>query len=501
MTVNFIPNDPAAGSAAPAIREIAPRPNRPATRSGFIYGGAAPQGTAAPGTAQFLFWQAREAAIAAVLAFEASSGPHKAWQGNRKRLPLLQDTGVDLNAYYDRASFSFFHQQVGNRPFYSGASTDVVSHEVGHGLLDSIRPDLWDANFLEVGAFHEAFGDCMALLTALGDKETRQQLLAVAPSLSKRNFVESTAEELSKAIGLAFPGHNAAEPRHAFNSFKYQIPDTLPDDGPPGALINEVHSFGMLFSGPFWDLIANMFAAKPQKTEATLLATAQAAGRILIAGVKNAVLTPRFIQSVGRAMTLADQSLNNGANRDLIRQAFARHDVALGTNALLAPSTSLDGAAPRGAVLSAATRKDLLRRMGSVRGARLNASAADMFGTPMVSAVHVRPVSLSGLDSRLKGVVAMAADPVMVGASGTRAAVMGAMPHPADTDSEVQAFVGSLLAHHRIRLAKPVKSALASATHPDHTTHAVTTVGGKKVLRRIRFSCACHPNCGWLPHH
>ena len=306
---------------------------------------------------------------------------------------------------------------------------------------------------------------------------------------------------MSKAIGLAFPGHNAAEPRHAFNSFKYQIPDTLPDDGPPGALINEVHSFGMLFSGPFWDLIANMFAAKPQKTEATLLATAQAAGRILIAGVKNAVLTPRFIQSVGRAMTLADQSLNNGANRDLIRQAFARHDVALGTNALLAPSTSLDGAAPRGAVLSAATRKDLLRRMGSVRGARLNASAADMFGTPMVSAVHVRPVSPSGLDSRLKGVVAMAADPVMVGASGTRAAVMGAMPHPADTDSEVQAFVGSLLAHHRIRLAKPVKSALASATHADHTTHAVTTFGGKKVLRRIRFSCACHPNCGWLPHH
>jgi 3-hydroxyacyl-CoA dehydrogenase len=40
------------------------------------------------------------------------------------------------------------------KTFFSGASTDVVSHEVGHGLLDSIRPELWDAPFLEAGAFH-----------------------------------------------------------------------------------------------------------------------------------------------------------------------------------------------------------------------------------------------------------------------------------------------------------------------------------------------------------
>jgi Zn-dependent metalloprotease len=47
-----------------------------------------------------------------------------------------------------------------------GASTDVVAHEVGHGLLDSARPDS-STSILEVGAFHEAFGDCIAMLTAL----------------------------------------------------------------------------------------------------------------------------------------------------------------------------------------------------------------------------------------------------------------------------------------------------------------------------------------------
>ena len=66
-----------------------------------------------------------------------------------------------------------------------------------------MRPDFFEVNFLEVGAFHEAFGDCIAILTALGDLETRQKLLAVTTDLRKRNFVESTAEDLSN-------GHPAA---------------------------------------------------------------------------------------------------------------------------------------------------------------------------------------------------------------------------------------------------------------------------------------------------
>src|SRR5262249_14753293 len=151
--------------------------------------------------------------------------------------------------------------------FFSGASTDVVAHEVGHGLLDSIRPDFFEVNFLEVGALHEAFGDCMAILTALTDQDTRVHLLAQAPDLRKTNFVASTAEDLAEGIRRFKPTHNAAEPRHAFNKFQFQIPSTLPPDGGPGKLINEVHSFGMLFSGCFWNLIATIFGASASKNE------------------------------------------------------------------------------------------------------------------------------------------------------------------------------------------------------------------------------------------
>jgi len=494
MPINFIPNDPDAGPTAPGIRSQPARPNRPAGRSGFTLSGAVPQGTFAPGTPQFLFWQSREAATAAVEAWEASSGPHTKWQGNRSKLPILPDAGIDLNAFYNRASFSFFHKTLGAETFFSGESTDVVAHEIGHGLVDSIRPDFFSVNFLEVAAFHEAAGDCVAILTALNDLDTRKKLLAVTTTLKKKNFVESTAEQLSRAIGIAFPGHNASEPRHGFNSFQYQLPQTLPSHGGPGALINEAHSFGMLFSGCFWNLVVNIFAAASAKTPASLLTAAQTAGKILIAGTRGAPITPRFLQSVGRAMVLADQSLHNGANRDRIRAAFKSHNILLGADAMVAPSIDLAGPPPKGAALSAATKRDLMTRLGASKGAKLVTRAVREFDTPMVSVAHTDTVALSAI-AGLKGVVAEVHQPVLVGASGRTAAVMGSMPHPENTQAEVIAFVKTLVEHDRIDLGRKKKSATArgmvagGGPIPDHITHVIRRVGGKRVLQRVRFLC------------
>ena len=113
----------------------------------------ATENTYAPGTSGFVYWQCREAALAAVVGWEGAAGNFSRWQGNRRTIALRQDAGVDLNAYYDRASVSFFHMAIQGTTYFSGASTDVVAHEVGHALLDSIRPQLWAAAFLEAGRF------------------------------------------------------------------------------------------------------------------------------------------------------------------------------------------------------------------------------------------------------------------------------------------------------------------------------------------------------------
>jgi fungalysin metallopeptidase (M36) len=497
MPINFIPNDPSAGSTAPALRVQPKHANRPASRASFTFSNTFNEGKFAPGTQGFLYWQCREAALGALDAYELVAGNLTRWQGNRRTLPIRQDAGVDLNAYYDRSSFSFFHRAIGGTPFFSGASTDVVAHEVGHGLLDKIRPDLWDAPYLETGAFHEAFGDCMAVLTGLADRDTRRKLLAATTTLKKKNFLESTAENLSEGIRRLDPSHNAAEPRHAYNSFQFQIPETLPFDGGPGELINEVHSFGMLFSGCIYDLIAAIFASRTNRTEASLLTSAKTAGSLLIAGATSAIITPRFFQSVGRAMVLADEEQNAGDNRDRIRGAFERHGIMLGANALLAPTAVLEGGAPRlgrTPTVAPATRRDLATRLGVRPGARASLSVTEMLGRRFAHVVHTQDVPLGAIDKRLRGVSMPLAIPVIVGESGGRAAVIGPMPEVISAEREVQSFAASLLQHGQIETAT-ARSVAAVASRGRRAaaqpTHRVTSAGGKKVLVRVRFQCGC----------
>jgi hypothetical protein len=501
MTINFLPNDPLAVGALP-MRQKAPRPNRPANRAGFTFTNAAAEGQFALGTPELLFWQCREACLAAVEAFESFAGNLTQWSPfvtNPRRLSVFQNAGLDLNAFYDRDSVSFFEFTTGNKTTLGGQSTDVVSHEVGHAFLDSLRPELFDDGFvIEIGAFHEAFGDCMALLTGLSDLETRKAVLASAQGLRGTNFLETLAEDLSDGI-LREKGaqHPASKPRHALNTFKWQLPSTLPPIGPPNVMIGEIHSFGRIFLGCFYDTISNIFNTGPAKTEAALLKAAVTAAKLLVAAAQAAPLANRFFRSVGRSMILADQQQNNGANRDAIRQAFQGHNIALGTAAMLTPTTALSGtlAHPRaaaGPTLSAAARKDLMNRMSAKAGEKMAVTAVDLFGQRLTQVQHRREVPLGKISKKLSGVVCYAGESALLDAVDGRAAVVGALPEENATVDEVSAYVKTLIAHDRIAYGDK-KSAVSSkdASH----THVVRREKGKKVLRRIRFLCGpgiCH---------
>ena len=491
MPIRFIPNDPMAGAGAPPPRLKAPLKDRLAGRAGFALHDPEPEGVHPPGSPGFLFWQCREAALLTLQTWERHGGSLRTWQGRRRRLDLVQNAVRQLgrpsqpNAFYDRTGFLFFESTRSGKTTLAGASTDVVAHEVGHGLLDTIRPDLWDTPFLEVNAFHEAFGDCLSLLVALGDSPTRSALLKVG--LGKRNFVETTAEDLSDAIRRIDPRHNAAVPRRARNTLTWQLPTTLPADGGPGLLINESHSFARVFTGCFWDLLRNLLGSG--RTSAALEAATHTTATLLVRGAATAPEDARFFQAVGRAMVLADEDLHGGRHHTAIRNAFAAHGIALGSNAMLAPVAELDGPSPtRGGPrsLSPATRRDLKDRLGAGAHARMVVRRRDLGGESVVQAVHQREVPLGGLSPRLKGVVALAPEGVLVGGSGRRAAVLGAMPDASATTDEVESFVDSLLTHERIDFGKKHVAPRRPVTWH---SHAIRPRGGRRVLTRTRFAC------------
>lgn len=489
MAMNYIPNDPRATAASTPISHT-PRNDRPASKAGFNYFGGSPEGRYAVGTPEFLFWQCSEGALAAMEAWDELDGPLNRWVNGRQHLDLRQNQGVRLNAFYDRRSVQFFQFNVGSATAFSGASVDVVAHEVGHGLLDAIRPDLWDSPFLEVGAYHEAFGDCVALLAAVQDSRQRSSLLAELPDLWGENFIETTAEELSAGIRAVDSTHNAARPRHAFNYYNWQLPSTLPIDGGPGELIAEEHSFAQVFTGAFWDLIILLFQAGAA-TSARLEDAARTAGRLLVAATPVAPEKARFFQSVGQFMVLADQDQNGGDNEDLIRTAFAWHGMELEAT-MLAPTSALAGSMARaGAVsrrMSAGARGDLAQRLGAAPGEKLRMVDCKVGARRFVKAVHERAVSLGSVHPSLRGISVLAPEPVLLGRSGARAVVLGAVPEAAQTHDEVRCYVKSLLKRNRIDLGR--KKGAAPEVYD--LTHAVKEVGGRRVLKKLRVNCCDH---------
>jgi hypothetical protein len=528
MSINFIANDPAvAGTQA---QQIAASPDRPAGSVTFTVTPLPAEQVYSVGTDDFVAWQAREAALRALQTFENFAGPLKGWTGKptRKTLGLLPNDGQDLNAFYDRASVSFFSFPLGGgRTVFSGASTDVVAHEVGHAILDALRPDLWDVDMFEVPAFHEGFGDCIAIMTALADRDIRINLLAASPQLDTPNFVEGTAEELSLAIGIAVsPNHNAALPRRAMSTFQWALPQSLPDDGKPGVLINEIHSFGQLTSGCYYQLIREIFLAG-SGGEAGLLQACQVATRLLAQAAAEAPIRPRFLETIGRTMILADQNMFAGANAAHIRKAFQHHGIALSVTNFLAPRVSLTSAsakkpqaAGKGAKLAALTApaRRLLHSVLEVAAEqKLTRSAFTVAGDETAQVMAYRTVDLTGLSEALANVKSHNPYSALVGSSGGSPAVLGAVDPAAVISNEVRSYVATLIRRGQVDLTRPgkAKSAPKAArrkaakagskgrkktkrgagylSEKDRPTHVLRRQGTEVVLERISFACGCHP--------
>lgn len=97
-----------------------------------------------------------------------SLGRPFSWQ-KVTELDVNPSAGKLWNAYYDRRGLRFFSNQdnLNQRLVHTASAGKIVYHETGHAILDSIRPDLWNYTNFEVWAFHEAFGDLLALFCTL----------------------------------------------------------------------------------------------------------------------------------------------------------------------------------------------------------------------------------------------------------------------------------------------------------------------------------------------
>jgi len=256
-----------------------------------------------------------------------------------------------FNAYYDRNGLNFFYDtdDIKHKVVYTSESVDISAHECGHACLDAVQPDFFNTLFSEVPAFHEAFGDCSAILTTLTDDNVRKAFSKLRDPLNESNFVSRLAEEMGHAIFSRYGKDRSSEQslRDAINEFKYKDPKTLPDKGPATTLTREGHSFGRVFVGAFYGSFARIYQelAKEVSEDRALMQAHDSIGQIFASSVLGATVTPFLYRELALGMLNADQRLFQGKYREAINNAFVDKEILSSTAASSLDKNSQSGSA------------------------------------------------------------------------------------------------------------------------------------------------------------
>jgi hypothetical protein len=429
-----------------------------------IEGAAVPPGVYAKGTPQFRYWTAAEA-LRRGADFWAPLLGVKQWEPGAV-LGVSLDKGVDLNAYYDRTELAFFHETLDQVTYYSGESPDVVCHEMGHACLDAHRPQLFDAPFIEAGAFHESFGDMSAILSALQLPSVRAAALAAVKSY-KSSQLSRCAEQLGAAIRKV--NNTAVDSdclRNAFNAFKYVDPQTLPDSAPATELCAEVHSFSRIFTGAFYEILCGMLNIRSNSpTQADLASVAKDFAQLLVDATAAAPVQPHYFGQVASHIIDADSARFAGKYRSALTATFVRR--------LIIPKTAVSALAMHKVPSAAAVRLAMAARPET----------------------QLQTVTLSAQEFGLEGkalvvVAPFEQKPFMSAAAGLAHKYTG--PHA--VEQATHRFVKMLFAHNRVDTESGTKKAGVTASTPRdklRKTHVVIKTGERLKLTRRLFHCGC----------
>lgn len=293
-----------------------------------------------PGTPEFQQVQSFVSANLALNMFEKALGRKIPWSFEGP-LQVHPHAGEGFNAFYARQmhSINFFDglDPVAGKTIHGSESLDVTSHEVGHAILDALKPGLmsWFSG-IEGPSFHESFGDITAMLTSLQQESVVDQVVAeTGGNLRKPNIVARLAEEMSNGLNHAMLHSSMGEDwvmRDANNDLKYQDPATLPKQPSfsMDELFAEPHSFSRVFTGAFWDVLCNVndrFLKDSGDPKKALIQTRDAMTELMARTLDLSPNRMKRMSQVSQAMLEADQRYFQGRFQSEISQAMQARNL------------------------------------------------------------------------------------------------------------------------------------------------------------------------------
>jgi hypothetical protein len=446
-----------------------------------------------PSSSEFLYWNAASALARGINFWNPLLPSGTQWSAAQQPLQVELDEGVDFNAFYARDNgLNFFHGEVNKvQPpvtVFSAESPDVVCHELGHGILDAVKPELFDAMSIEVAAFHESFGDMSSMLCALQIPSMRKFVLdQTGGHLNTNSRLSQLARQLGEAIRVQINPDAVDDDclRNACNKLFYHDPSSLPPSAPATQLSSEPHSFSRVFSGGFLDALAGMFQIGPAGSVADdsdkLRAISVEMGKLIIEGVRLASVGPGFYSQVAAGMIQADQTLNGGRYRAALTSSFVQRGI-LSPSAAVSLLRELQEHGGQGFGVS-----------GLAPGARHLQFEGDNEGYKK-TAKDAPALPLRALATRF-GItlhVHMPAEPNRFAVAA--AALAGGSEKTFSPEEDARSFVEDLIQLDRISRENapgvwPAEFSAPGEAGPSRRTHHLVKEDGKTVLKRHHFIC------------
>ncbi|MCU7849378.1 MAG: hypothetical protein KZQ89_15595 [Candidatus Thiodiazotropha sp. (ex Lucinoma kastoroae)] len=173
------------------------------------------------------------------------------WAFNGGRLLVLPHAGYWENAFYDRSTgglhFFYFEDVKTGELIFTCLSHDIVTHELGHAVLDGLKPYYNEVTSPATAGFHEYFGDAIAMRSSL----TMREVVVAAvgrnyKGLEDGNFISRIAAQFGEAV---YGRADRSYLRSARNT------KTMKDVNS----VFEEHEYSQVMTGAFYDYLLKAY--------------------------------------------------------------------------------------------------------------------------------------------------------------------------------------------------------------------------------------------------
>lgn len=260
-----------------------------------------------------------------------------AWNSktNKEKLMLHPRAGVTANAYYSRSQravkFFYFTPSRATYPVFTCRSLDIVSHEMGHAILDGLKPGWLGSmgNPPQTGGLHESFGDLTALFLALSQMDQVEAAVTLTKGrLHEKNFLAALAEQFGAVLGRPMGLRNAD------NDLKLS------------EVSNEVHSLSQVFTGAIYDILADIYTFEYRRKASqygparVLMEVAERLHKLVLEAIIAAPAAgATYTDVVNKMLQISKKQNDPTIYRSIIRSRFTLREIVISPVSLKAQLT------------------------------------------------------------------------------------------------------------------------------------------------------------------